>query len=531
MITSPSADARRSHPVSFRLAPEGSVPVRTMTELERQLRRRLRLISSLIGISMGALGMFALIVRRQHIREDFTSLFTEPPLPGVMIIVSLGMLGILLALSRSSVSLRGLRVFEAMGVVLLAGFFVGNQLTAMRSMGPALIAKPMEIGMAQGAPWGALIVAYGVLIPGSLRRAIIRTSIIAAVAFLPDVVSLPGSGANATQIASYLALKTFIIGVMSALGIYGSYRIEELGQQVEVARELGQYLLRRSLGEGGMGEVYLAEHRFLRRPCAVKLIRADQANSELALARFEREVQTTARLTHPNTVHIYDYGRGEDGTFYFAMEFLPGISLADLVDKHGPLEPGRAVHILVQLCGALQEAHDHGLVHRDLKPGNVMLCERGGVHDVAKLLDFGLVAAISQDEPDEKITQVGVMMGTPAYMSPEQCAGDEAITPASDIYSLGALGYFLLSGAPPFSGRGATKTIMAHMTETPRRLDEIRPGVPSALADVLLKCLEKEPADRYPSIAGLGAALRASVGAAEWSSANAREWWNSRIPT
>jgi tRNA A-37 threonylcarbamoyl transferase component Bud32 len=529
MVVSPSAGARDSRAVSFRLAPEGAVPLRTATELEHQLRRRLRLISALIGTAVGALGLFALVVRWEHVSNNVTSAFAEPPLPGVLIVVSLGMIGMFVALSPATTpSIRRLRIFESFGVFLLALFLLLNQMASLPTMGAMLLDKPMEVGIAQGAPWAALIVAYGVLIPGSLRRVVIRTAAIAVVAFIPDLVRQTGSGLGPTATSSYFALKAFIIGVMSALGIYGSYRIEELGQQVEVARELGQYLLRRSLGEGGMGQVFLAEHRFLRRPCAVKLIRADQASSEMALARFEREVQSTALLTHPNTVHIYDYGRSDDGTFYFAMEFLPGISLADLVEKHGPLEPGRAVHGLTQLCGALQEAHNRGLVHRDLKPGNVMLCERGGVHDVAKLLDFGLVAEVSPDIADEKITQAGVMMGTPAYMSPEQCAGDEAITPASDIYALGALGYFLLNGSPPFTGRSAMMTIVAHLGEKPPRLDALRPGVPAALADVLLRCLEKKPADRYPTVTNLGVALLASIGPIQWSSANARDWWSNR---
>jgi len=261
-----------------------------------------------------------------------------------------------------------------------------------------------------------------------------------------------------------------------------------------------------------MGRVYLAEHRFLRRPCAVKLIRAEQAGDEAALARFEREVQAAAGLTHPNTVQIYDYGQSEDGTFYFAMEYLPGASLDDVVARHGPLEPARAVRVLAQLCGALHEAHARGLVHRDLKPGNVMLCERGGVQDVAKLLDFGLVAALQPESADPRITQAGAIVGTPAFMSPEQCVGDAAVAPASDIYSLGALGYFLLTGAAPFGGCGAVQTLVAHVNRTPRPVTELRPEVPEALSDVIARCLAKQPSERYPDAASLERALTTALG-------------------
>ena len=186
-----------------------------------------------------------------------------------------------------------------------------------------------------------------------------------------------------------------------------------------------------------MGEVYLAEHVLLRRPCALKLIRPERAGDPKNLRRFEREVQATATLTHPNTVQVYDYGHTDDGTFYYVMEYLPGLTLEELVKRHGPLPPARAIHFLRQVCGALEEAHAVGLIHRDIKPGNVIVCERGGVHDVAKLLDFGLVLSPVSEADGEKLTQDGAIAGTPAYMSPEQAGGQDDVDARSDIYSLG----------------------------------------------------------------------------------------------
>jgi hypothetical protein len=519
----------RARSIAFRMVTEASTPVRTISDLQRQLRRRLRVMSAIVGLATGSLGVLAAIIRRASIAADPTTLFTEPPLPGALISVALlfALLSWILAADRSF-DLRRLRVVEFTGVAAIASFFVFNQVQALQSILPSFLGKPMEIGISQGAVWAMLIVAYGVLIPSSLRHAVTRTLAIAIVAYLPDLILMPGLVMPVRVVMSYFVLKTFTLAVMSVLAIYGSYRIEELGQQAEVAKELGQYLLRRMLGEGGMGSVYLAEHRLLRRPCAVKLIHADKAGDEVALARFEREVQSAAQLTHPNTVHIYDYGRSDDGTFYFAMEFLPGISLQDLVEKHGPLDPARAVHILAQLCGALQEAHDHGLVHRDLKPANVMLCERGGVHDVAKLLDFGLVAAAtSEAETDAKITQAGLVVGTPAYMSPEQCGGDGPVTAASDIYSLGALGYFLLTGGPPFPGKTAMQTLVAHMHDVPSPVHQVRAEVPAALSDVIARCLAKNPGERYASVTALDAALRQSLSQPVWSAAAARDWWSN----
>ena len=509
--------------VGFRMPRDASTPVHTTGELEEQLRRRLRVTSIIWASATGVLALTAVATRWAELRAEPATLWTQPPLPGVLLILSVltGSLVWYLAPGRR-LGLARLRAVEWFGVLTAAAFFVVNQSRALGTLLPTFLGNPMEIGVAQGAPWGALIVGYGVLIPSSLRHSAIRTAFIVAVAFLPELLLVPGLDAEAPRLASYLALKTIIIAVMSALALYGSYRIEELAQDAEVARELGQYILRRTIGEGGMGTVYLAEHRFLRRPCAVKLIRPDQAGDQATLARFEREVQAAAGLTHPNTVQIYDYGQTDDGTFYFAMEYLPGVTLDELVTAEGPLEPSRAVRILMQLCGALHEAHARGLIHRDLKPGNVMLCERGGMPDVAKLLDFGLVGALEHESADPRITQAGVILGTPSYMSPEQCMGEVDVTPASDIYSLGALAFFLLTGASPFEGRPVVQTIVAHLHETPRPISEVRPDVRLPLSDTIAKCLAKEPAERFADAASLERALAQSLGPAEWLHGDAR---------
>jgi serine/threonine-protein kinase len=276
-----------------------------------------------------------------------------------------------------------------------------------------------------------------------------------------------------------------------------------------------------------MGEVYLAEHVLLRRPCAIKLIRPEQAGEARSLLRFEREVRTTATLTHPNTVQIFDYGHAEDGTFYYVMEHLPGLTLDQLVRRHGPLPAARAVHFLRQLCGALREAHAVGLIHRDVKPGNVMVCERGGLHDVAKLLDFGLVRARGACPDGERLTQEGAVTGTPAYMSPEQAAGQEDLGPASDIYSVGCLAYFLLTGQSPFAGRPPALLLAAHVYEPPAPPRERRPDVPADLQAVVLRCLAKEPAQRFVGAEELETALAGCTSAGRWTEEEAARWWRA----
>src|SRR5262249_51036027 len=262
-------------------------------------------------------------------------------------------------------------------------------------------------------------------------------------------------------------------------------------------------------GAGGMGEVYVAEHTLLRRPCAVKLIRPTGVEGEKQVARFAREVQATAALTHPNTVEIYDYGRAEDGTFYYAMEYLPGLTLDQLGERHGPLPAARVIHLLRQVCGALREAHGVGLIHRDVKPANIIVCSRGGIHDVVKLVDFGLVRAIDPGAGGGKLTQDGAIAGTPEYLSPEQAEGVAGLDGRSDIYSLGAVAYFLLTGRPPFRRETALQLLIAHAREAVRPIAEIRPEVPAELQGVGLRCLEKDRARRVPAV---GAPRRALAG-------------------
>ncbi|HEV3005677.1 MAG TPA: serine/threonine-protein kinase, partial [Pirellulales bacterium] len=278
------------------------------------------------------------------------------------------------------------------------------------------------------------------------------------------------------------------------------------------------------IGAGGMGEVYLAEHRLLKRPCAIKIIRPGKADDPKVLARFEREVRATAALSHWNTVEIFDYGHADDGTFFYVMEYLPGLSLAELVGRYGPLPPERVIHLLRQVCDALREAHAAGLIHRDIKPGNIFAAQRGGIYDVAKLLDFGLVKPLGARE-SLHLTQDGSITGSPLYMSPEQAVGEIESDARGDIYSLGAVAYFMLTGRPPFDGQNAIKVLMAHAHDEVAPPSRLRPESPPDLERVVLRCLAKRADDRFQEVLGLEQALADCEGAGEWTRERAARWW------
>ena len=355
-----------------------------------------------------------------------------------------------------------------------------------------------------------LILAYGVLIPNTRRRAL---AVVAGLAAVPFVTLAAAVAATPALQGITFASLTFQAGTHlifpAAIAVFAAARASALQRRAfdaeRRAERMGQYTLKRKLGEGGMGEVWLAEHGLLKRPCAVKFIRPELAANASNAARFNREVQAVTALSHVNTVRVYDYGQADDGSFYFVMEYLDGPTLEELVKASGPLAPGRAVHLLRQVCGALAEAHAAGLVHRDLKPGNVIVASLGGQKDVAKLLDFGLVHDLA--DTDDRLTRIGMILGTPAYMCPEQAAGEAAVDARGDIYSLGAVAFFALTGRPPFQAKTAGQLLAAHRSELPPLLTDVSPDIPADLTATISRCLSKDPTDRYQSVPELAVAL------------------------
>ncbi len=368
------------------------------------------------------------------------------------------------------------------------------------------------------------VFARALIIPSSPRRTLgasILTFLPMTLAALALAIQEPQDVPGPMYLVGHLLFSVAPI----LLATLGSQIIYGLREKVSAAQQLGQYTLDKKIGEGGNGAVYLAHHIMLRRPTAVKLVLPERVGAD-TLERFEREVQHMSQLTHSNTVAVYDYGRSPEGVFYYAMEYLGGgVDLDKLVRTWGPQPNGRVANILAQVCGALHEAHQAQLVHRDIKPANVILCERGGVADVAKVVDYGLVKKIESDSGD-KTAQV--ILGTPAYIAPEAITDPSSIGPAVDIYAVGAVGYFLLTGKRVFEGKTALDICIQHVTKPVVPPSQtVAHAIDPGLEAVLMRCLAKAPADRYPSVRELRDALRAlSLG--DWSDASARDWWRER---
>lgn len=314
--------------------------------------------------------------------------------------------------------------------------------------------------------------------------------------------------------------------MLGAVGIFFyNFLFQDMSNRMRKAERLGQYTLEEKIGEGGMGSVYKAKHAMLRRPTAIKLIKEGQVKPE-TLVRFEREVQLTSQLANPNTVAIYDYGRTPEGVFYYAMEYLPGITLDNLVLNDGPQPERRVVHILRQICSSLAEAHARGMIHRDIKPANIMLLERGGMYDVIKVLDFGLVKDITSG--DQNVTAMNTVPGTPHFLSPEAIQHPDAIDARSDLYAVGAVGYFLLTGSFVFSGTSAIEVLGKQVNDTPEDPSErLGRSLDPYLEGLILQCLAKDPADR-PADAGvlleaLSSGYQSPIGT--WTQKEAAAWW------
>jgi serine/threonine-protein kinase len=324
--------------------------------------------------------------------------------------------------------------------------------------------------------------------------------------------------------------------VCAGLAIVPSHIMLRLGRQVTRARELGSYRLAELIGRGGMGEVWRAEHRLLARPAAIKLIRremlglGDSETVHVMTTRFRREAEAAASLRCPHTIQLYDFGVTHDQTFYLVMELLDGIDLETLVQRFGPVPPARAVHLLRQACRSLAEAHARGLIHRDIKPANLHLCQIGLEYDFVKVLDFGLVKHDPQLAAREtKLTAPELTTGTPAYMAPEMAGGDP-LDRRTDLYSLGCVGYWLLTGRLVFPADTALKMVVRHLQERPVPPSQCTdPPIPASLDAVILACLEKSPVDRPDSADELAARLAACDVGAPWSQALAGEWWERNL--
>jgi serine/threonine-protein kinase len=491
---------------------EGSAP-ELAHEIQTLLRSRLRMAALVLFFA------FATFLALHYLRVDIAE-------PGHIFLfcfhlaatIVLGGVGISLC-RRCPLPSWWLRTSEGLIFGLPAIFFATMQYSITLAA-----ARRGVLDFPEGL-WLVLIYTYALFIPNTVRRAAVAVGLMSVMSLALLFGMMWGDPLVRQCVPTDQAVGLVLMFCVACGGsVLGVGLIGSLRRAVFVARQFGQYKLTRRIGAGGMGEVYLAEHQLLKRPCVVKLIRPDRAGDPRNLARFQREVRATAKLSHWNTVEIFDYGRTADGTFYYVMEFLPGMSLGEIVERFGPLPPERVIHLLRQACDALAEAHGVGLVHRDIKPGNIFAAKRGGIYDVAKLLDFGLVKPLMEKEPIH-LTAEGTITGSPLFMSPEQALGEINPDGRSDIYSLGAVGYYLLTGHPPFEGDAPLKVIFAHAHDAVVPPANLRPDIPADLNGVILRCLEKNPADRFQTAVELGEALAACAAAGLWSQEQATQWW------
>jgi len=317
-----------------------------------------------------------------------------------------------------------------------------------------------------------------------------------------------------------------VIAAVAALA--SALKMLQLKSELGDGRRLGAYVLGRRIGEGGMANVYLARHDLLKRPTAVKLLKPARATDEM-IARFEREAQLASSLAHPNTVEIFDYGRTRDGLFYYAMEYLDGVTAADLVTRDGHVPVARAVYLLRQVCAGLAEAHAKGLVHRDVKPENLMVCRRGGEYDVVKILDFGMVKNIASPHSRD-LTRGLRILGTPLYMAPERLNNPADVDARADIYAVGAVAYFLLTGKKLFEAPDDLALTTRILNEEPQRVAAVAPQpIPAELDILVAACLEKKREDRPQRIAGLVETFAALSSELRWTQREAEDWW-AKVP-
>jgi len=392
---------------------------------------------------------------------------------------------------------------------------------------------PQEWPVSPTISWiGAVVLMSAAIVPNSPMKTLIASLIAVSMNPLGMLIAKARGTWDFGSLSNVLVMHYpdyLLVGVAVVI----SRVVTKLGQQVTKAREMGSYQLVTLLGKGGMGEVWRARHQMLAREAAIKLIQPDVlsrtgGNSVLIRGRFEQEAKTTALLRSPHTVELYDFGVTKEGVFYYVMELLDGIDLETLVKKFGPLPPARVASILRQVCRSLADAHSHGMIHRDIKPTNIFLCRMGNEYDFAKVLDFGLVKVL--DGHETQMTVEGATTGTPAYMAPEMALGSSPVDGRTDLYGLGCVAYWLITGTLVFEEKGATAMMLAHLQKVPvapSKRTEIM--VPASLDRAIMMCLAKEPAQRPPDADVLARMLECCDDVGSWTPEDAEHWWRTHV--
>jgi eukaryotic-like serine/threonine-protein kinase len=433
---------------------------------------------------------------------------------------------------------RGISVVTILEVGLIFEVVGSFGIAAAQYLDPSRYAEgPPWLGLSWVAVW---MIGFTVVVPSQPRRAL--AAALASASAVPVTVAVAmAAGLAPIRVPPVLFFFALVLPYLLVVLVayVGARIVYHLGTELNRAQELGSYRLVERLGQGGMGEVWRARHRLLARPAAIKLMRPEvlggssfERRSELH-ARFEREAQATASLRSPHTIELYDFGVADNGEFYYVMEFLDGYDLETLVQQFGPVSPARAIHLLRQVCQSIGEAHSVGLIHRDIKPANIYVCRYGRELDFVKVLDFGLVKSHADESATNlSLTRDNLAGGTPAFMAPEQVLGDTPIDRRTDIYALGCVAYWLVTGQLVFSGRTAMETMLHHTRTNPVPPSE-RTGldIPDALDRWILACLEKSPDDRPATVDAAAERLLAIKTAGTWTPDEMRKWWDQHHPS
>jgi len=483
---------------------------------------------------LGLLGLLSAIAHpffhygiRPFLPEELLRAVFFPPSYFLAMWVAIGSGLAIFALTRTRIFSPLLMLDVGLIFEVIGAFCIGVIEVSRSSVNTGIDLSPRGIAL-----WITLFV---LVVPNTIGKTAL--AVLASAAMGPLALLVAAYANNQPHPAPYLFLTAAIPNlIVAAIALILSRFVYNMGTDVSKAREMGSYKLVELLGRGGMGEVWRAEHRFLARPAAIKLIQPevlgckDAEETEIVKRRFEREAQATAMLSSPHTIHLYDFGVTESGAFYYVMELLHGVDLATLVDKYGPLDPERVAHILSQLCSSLEEAHHSGLVHRDIKPANIYTCRYGLEFDFIKVLDFGVVKSSNDLAQHTKLTSAYVITGTPGFMAPEMALGND-VDAQADIYAVGCVGYWLLTGKLVFEEETFMATLMAHANKAPvppSMRTEIE--IPAQLEELVMCCLKKEPKER-PSSAGEIRRKIAEYGLANsWTPERAEKWWTMHKP-
>ncbi len=517
-------------PRPSRSAPDSRRPTTELpADLLQDSARRLRIMALLGAFTFFMAAFFSRIVMES---EPLEQVFAHPRqwLPGTLSIA----MALIVAIATRSPRFAPRTVLN-LGLVFQVVFSFGIAASEYSEIYAPIQHSPGEyggLGLSYVAVWMLL---FFIVVPAPPRKALLAA--LASALAVPTMASLtilfgPPTVEPVTPAQIFVGL-TFPYLLVALMAYVGARIVYKLGTDVTRAREMGSYRLTELLGRGGMGEVWKARHRLLLRPAAIKVIHGDtpgitDADSrDIALTRFEQEAQATASLRSPHTVELYDFGVASDGSFYYVMELLEGFDLGTIVDRFGPMPPERAIQLLRQVCHSLAEAHEHGLIHRDIKPDNIFLCRYGRDPDFVKVLDFGLVKVPTErGSEDVNLTTGGFAGGTPSYIAPEQAVGDK-VDGRTDIYSLGCVAYWLLTGRPVFESDSAARLIADHVHAVPTPPSErVERKIPADLERVVLRCLEKQPGDRPQSAEELSEMLGSCETDAVWTRGKARDWWD-----